>query len=115
MSNHGLLCLVLSAAGLTACGFEGEACIDVPEDGVCPASEDVDRDEAWAYFSCDGEKVLGVSGEGEKKNVSQTGGVLGCCYEARLLDTTPGSSCVVGRPLREASRDVLAEVVPRTP
>jgi hypothetical protein len=116
MPTHKLLILILSAVGLSACGerVEGQACIDIEDDvTTCPAAEDVDLDEAFVYFSCDDEKILGISGEGTVQNTSQDLSNRGCCYEAELLDPNPNMNCMVGRPFREADVAVLAAVVPR--
>ncbi len=117
-----LLALILSAAGLAGCPpgeaaetVEGVACIDAAEDATtCPVAEDVDLDGAFVPFSCDDEEIVSVSGEGTVQPTDQLGDDLGCCYDAELLDTTPGSDCDVGRPFREADVTVLAEVIPRS-
>ncbi|MDP2310167.1 MAG: ferritin-like domain-containing protein [Pseudomonadota bacterium] len=123
MPTHRLLILILSSLGLssvalTGCGpiatVEGLVCIDAEEDATsCPAAEDVDLEEAFVYMSCDQEKISSISGEGTVQNISQLGDDMGCCYDAELIETTPGSDCDVGRPFREADAAVLAEVVQR--
>lgn len=115
MPTHKLLALILAATGLSACQtVEGVACIDVAEDTTtCPAAEDVDLDEAFVRMSCDQEKIVSIFGDGTVENFSQTGDDVGCCYDAELMETTPGMECMVGRPFREADVAVIAEVVPR--
>ena len=101
-----LLPLLLAALGLPSCGaFEdGTACVYVPEDTTaCPAAEDVDPDDLFVAWSCDGERIRDVHGEGELQRLGwdSTGdGDLACCYDATLVDLKPNSDCAIGRPWR---------------
>lgn len=128
MASNKLLLMILSAAGLSLVAgcptlpdpdteaetVAGLACIDVEEDATaCPAAEDVDLGAAFVPFSCDDDEIVSISGEGAVENTAQDGEDLACCYDAELIDTTPGSDCDVGRPYRESEINVLAEVVAR--
>jgi hypothetical protein len=99
MTRHPLLLLLLSACYETA---EGEGCIDVAEDATsCPDAADVDVADAFVPMDCDNREVVSVSGEGDLGDLPrQVEGELDlvCCYAAEVLDRTPNSDCMVGRP-----------------
>lgn len=105
MKRDPLLLLILSACFEVS---EGDACIDVDESATsCPLAEDVDLDEVFVPMECDDVEVRSVSGEGDlgdrPSQIADDEVDLVCCYDAEIVDLTPGSDCAVGRPLRGAA------------
>lgn len=96
--RHPLLSLILIS--LAACGerIEGEACMLAPEDGVCPAAEDLSKDDIGDPWDCDNEVVrITHSGAPDARAGVFQDGSDGCCYEVVMRDD-PFGECVVGRP-----------------
>ena len=103
MKPHPLLLLLLGACAPPT--FTGEACLNVDDDATtCPDGADVDVADAFVPMDCDETKVSSVSGDGTLEpmpsQVLDTASPdIVCCYAAELIDTTPNSDCMVGRPL----------------
>lgn len=113
-----LLTLILAAAGLPGCREveEGTACLAVAEDTTeCPAAEDVDKDDLYVPWTCDDMKVRSIEGEGELQDVGWDTAAYdpACCYEAVVVDLSPNSDCVIGRPWRDQGDVSKAPAVPR--
>lgn len=109
--RHPLLALILSS--LAACAAEreeGEACMLVELGDTCPAPEDVALDEIANPWDCDNEVVEMLSDETPepRDQVFQTGDA-GCCYDVVMVDRTPRSECIVGRPFLHDGAPVRAD------
>lgn len=113
--QHPLLRLIL--LGLTvACVTDteteetGEACLPVDASATsCPHPDDVDLLELQHPSDCDNEMVemLATDLPEVRPSVFQTGGA-GCCYEVLMVDRSPDSECIVGRPYRHRGRVLSA-------
>lgn len=107
--RSSLLSAVLAALALEGCEYtEGQACMEVDSDAeACPAPDEVEREQLFAASgTCDNE-VSRITQE-----TTPTPGPGGfdvpltvCCYDAVLVDKTPMSTCIVGRPYRAACTD----------
>lgn len=114
--RHPFLLTLLASIG---CGVreEGDACMAVEDTATtCPAPEDVDPDEVSSPFDCDNIVLEITSTETPEPStgVFQVAEAKGCCYDAILVDRSPGSECMVGRPMQQNGQALRPELV-RTP
>jgi len=113
--THPLLAAIL--LGLAGCDSDSkgdwestEACVWVPDDGVCPSASDVDQDAMFHSAYCDIE-VRSVDGAGTLTVVdsTDTDDLEGCCYPVTARNLEP--DCIVGRPFVDDCDAIVAPVV----
>ena len=99
MRPHPLLLSVLAVLGCSK--EQGLACMAVDSgQETCPSAEDVDVDALYDPFDCDNvvTRVLDQETPVPETGMIQRSDVPGCCYEAIVVDRSPISECIVGRP-----------------
>lgn len=112
MRPHPLLLGVLAVLGCSK--EQGLACMAVDSgQKSCPSAEEVDVADLADPFDCDNvvTRVLDQETPVPETGVFQVAEVPGCCYEAIVVDRSPNSECMVGRPFLKNALPGAVEIV----
>lgn len=109
--RHPLLHTILIAIAAQGCAtYEvGEACMPAPTEG-CPDPATLQPEDLASPWDCDNTVTEILDTEIPEPKAAFQDGSSGCCYEAEMVDTTPNSDCIVGRPFRHEGESLTAEV-----